>query len=439
MLQQSDSRGAPHGGRLLSPGLIPALELDLRLIGMLAALGLTWVVLSILSGGLFLTPRNLWTLSVQASAIAVLACGMVVVLIPRNIDLSVGSQVGLIGVAMASAQINLIAPTFGQAAPFNWLLQLLFGIGLGGIIGLLQGGIVTYLKIPAFIVTLGGLLIWRGLAWAVASGETLPVQDPIFRMIGGGPTGSIGATASWALTIVAAVGLLVWRNLTRRRRVRRGAATRPAWADQTLSGLGAVALLGAAWMFNSYYLPAPLARAYALSHGLATGSAASVPSISFGFPVPVLIAVGIAVIMTFVLKATSFGRHIFAIGGNPEAAALAGINIHRINIAVFMLMGALAAISAAIATARLNSATNAEGTNYELFAVAAAVIGGTSLSGGSGTIIGALLGALLMQSLQSGMIMLGMDAPYQNVAVGVVLIAAVFFDVVYRQRLGKEA
>ena len=158
--------------------------------------------------------------------------------------------------------------------------------------------------------------------------------------------------------------------------------------------------------------------------------------IPHGIAIPVLIAIAVGVVMTFVTTRTRFGRYVFAIGGNPEAAALAGINTRWVTMKIFMLMGALAAIGAVISTARLNAATNAQGTLDELLVIAAAVIGGTSLAGGVGTIVGAMIGAVLMQSLATGMILLGVDSPLQNIVVGVVLVIAVWLDTIYRRRVG---
>ncbi|MCA1952777.1 MAG: sugar ABC transporter permease, partial [Hyphomicrobiales bacterium] len=157
--------------------------------------------------------------------------------------------------------------------------------------------------------------------------------------------------------------------------------------------------------------------------------------IPHGFAVPVLVAVGIGAAMAFLAKRTRFGRYVFSIGGNPEAAQLSGINTRRVLMQVYGLMGALTGIAACITTARLNAATNAAGTLDELYVIAAAVIGGTSLSGGVGTIVGAMLGALVMQSLQSGMVLLGVDTPLQNIVVGIVLVTAVWLDTLYRRRI----
>ena len=156
--------------------------------------------------------------------------------------------------------------------------------------------------------------------------------------------------------------------------------------------------------------------------------------ISHGFAIPVLILMVVAVVMTILMKRTRFGRYVFAIGGNPEAAALAGIDTKWMTVKIFAIMGGLAGLSAVVASARLNSATNALGTLDELYVIAAAVIGGTSLAGGVGTIFGAILGALVMQSLQSGMVLIGFDAGMQQVVVGSVLVLAVFLDILYRRK-----
>jgi D-xylose transport system permease protein len=156
--------------------------------------------------------------------------------------------------------------------------------------------------------------------------------------------------------------------------------------------------------------------------------------IAHGLAIPVLIAIVVGLVMTFISTRTRFGRYVFAIGGNPEAAELAGINTRWVTMKIFMLMGLLVSISAAVSTARLNAATNAQGTLDELLVIAAAVIGGTSLSGGVGTVAGAMIGAVLMQSLASGMILLGVDTPLQSVVVGAVLVLAVWLDTVYRRR-----
>src|SRR4029079_10919794 len=176
--------------------LIQAAEIDTRLLGMLAALAIIWVGFHIFTGGTFLTPRNLWNLSVQTSSVAVMATGMVLVIVSRNIDLAVGSMLGFVGMVMASVQVEVLPSLLGFDHPITWIVTVLVGIALGALIGTFQGLIIAYLEVPAFIVTLGGLLVWRGAAWWVAHGRTIAPLDTNFQLIGGGGHGSIGATAS---------------------------------------------------------------------------------------------------------------------------------------------------------------------------------------------------------------------------------------------------
>ena len=411
---------------------VRALEIDMRFLGMVGALAAIWIVFDILADGTFLTPRNLWNLSVQSSSIAVMSTGMVLIIVMRHIDLSVGSILGVTGMIMAVFQASYLMPTFGFNHPAVMILTLAAGIGVGAAIGALHGFVIAYLGVPAFIVTLGGLLVWRGAAWAVAEGKTIPLTDDNFKLLGGGANGSIGETWSWVVAVIACLAIAFATVQARRQRQRFHFPLKPIWAEVTTIVAGCIAVIGATLVVNAYTLPAALARRYAEAAGI------DVPpeglSISFGYAVPVLVALAVGIVMTFVTNRTRFGRYVFAIGGNPEAAELAGINTKRVTLAVFALMGALAAIGAAISTARLNSATNAQGTLDELYVIAAAVIGGTSLSGGSGTIAGAMLGALVMQSLQSGMVLMRVDTPYQNIVVGIVLVFAVWIDTVYRKR-----
>jgi len=409
-----------------------ATELDTRLIGMIAALLVTWIGFHILSGGIFLTPRNLWNLSVQTSEVAVMATGMVLVIVTRNIDLSVGSIVGFIGMIMGVLQAEILPQYLGFGHPLIWIIALCAGIAVGMVIGAIQGFIIAYLGVPAFIVTLGGYLVWRGAAWWVTSGRTVAPMDTTFQLMGGGALGSIGAFWSWIVGVLACIGIVVGLYLGRRQRHRFSFPLRPMWAETTLGILGCAIVIAAIWVANSYPWPRNVANAYAEAHNI------TVPPdglfISTGIAVPVLIALAAGILMTFIATRTRFGRYVFAMGGNPEAAVLAGINTRWVTVKIFILMGALCGVSAAIATARLNAATNALGTLDELYVIAAAVIGGSSLSGGVGTIVGAMIGAVVMQSLQSGMVLIGVDSPLQSIVVGIVLVFAVWLDALYRRR-----
>jgi D-xylose transport system permease protein len=411
---------------------LKATELDTRMLGMGGALLAIWIAFHVLSGGLFLTPRNLWNLSVQSSSVAIMATGMVIVIVTRNIDLSVGSMLGFIGMIMGVMQADLLPGLLGFDNPATWILTLAAGLLAGAILGAAQGFVIAYLGVPSFIVTLGGLLIWRGAAWWVTSGQTVAPLDSRFRLMGGGPEGSIGATWSWIVGFLACAAVVALLAHGRARRKAFHFALRPVAAEVFLGGIACALVLGAVAIVNAYPWPIGSLRRYAEENHIALPAGGLF--IAHGIAIPVLIAIGAGVAMTFLSTRTRFGRYVYAIGGNPEAAELAGVDTRWVIMKTFMLMGLLAALAGAVSIARLNAATNSEGTLAELLVIVAAVIGGTSLAGGVGTVAGAMLGAVLMQSLQSGMVLLGVDTPLQSIVVGAVLVAAVWLDIVYRRR-----
>jgi D-xylose transport system permease protein len=404
---------------------------------MLVALAIIWIVFNIASGGLFLTARNLWNLSVQTSAIAIMATGMVLIIVSRNIDLSIGSILGFVGYTMAMIQAIWLPTTFGLGfnQPWFWIVALAVGVSLGALIGGFQGLIIAYLKVPAFIVTLGGLLVWRGLIFEVQSGQTIAPMDTTFRLLGGGPTGSIGATGSLVFGLIVCIGLLASLVAGRRRRAKYGFPLRPMWAEVAIGVVGCLIVIGAVAVANSYPWPSALATQYAEQNGIVEPPGGL--QISTGIAYPVFIMIGVTVVMTFIATRLRFGRYVFAIGGNPDAAELGGINTRRTIMVTFVLIGILASISAAIQTARLNAGVTSLGVQNELDVIAAAVIGGTSFSGGIGTIPGAVLGAVVMQSLRSGMVLLKFDSPIQDIVVGTVLVLAVGLDTLIRRRSSK--
>ncbi len=422
--------GEAAGGSVGS--LLQRMEIDTRLLGMLGALAVIWIGFHVWSGGTFLTPRNLWNLSVQTSAVAIMATGMVLIIVSRNIDLSVGSMLAVVGMAMALLQAEILPDWLGFDHPLTWVITLILGIAFGALLGAFQGAIVAYVGVPSFIVTLGGLLVWRGVAWWMASGRTIAPMDSTFQLFGGGSRGTIGGGWSWLVGLAAAAGIVGLLVNNRRRRRRFGFGLRPLWADASLGVVGVGIVLGAVGYLNRYYLPERLAMQRYEDKGLAFPEGGV--NISLGLANPVMIAILVALAMTFIATRLSYGRYVFAIGGNPEAAELGGIKTRFTIVKTFALMGVLVAIAAAIQIARLNAAVSGLGTLSELYVIAAAVIGGTSLSGGIGTIPGAILGALVMQSLQSGMVLVGVDAPLQDIAVGVVLVVAVAIDTFYRKR-----
>ncbi|MDJ0923026.1 MAG: sugar ABC transporter permease [Acidimicrobiia bacterium] len=407
---------------------IRAMEIDTRMLGMIGALLIIWIGFQFWSGGgswsegTFLSARNLWNLSVQTAAVGIMATGMVLVIVTRNIDLSVGSMLAVLGMAMAMLQAEILPDYLGFDSPWIWIISLAAGIIMGAVLGAFQGAIIAYVGVPSFIVTLGGLLVWRGAAWMMASGRTIAPMDATFQLLGGGARGTIGYTWSWIVGILACAGIVFLLINGRRQRIRFGFKLRPRWADYTIGGVSIVVVLGAIAYLNSYLLPPRLAE---------QRGGGDIP---FGLANPVLIAIGVVLVMTFVATRLRFGRYVYAIGGNPEAAELAGIKTRATIIKTFALMGILVGIGAAVQVARLNAAVSGLGQLTELYVIAAAVIGGTSLTGGVGTIPGAMLGALVMQSLQSGMALVGVETAAQDIAVGVVLVLAVALDTVYRRR-----
>lgn len=428
-----------------------ALELDTRFLGMVGAFVLICLAFQLwtgarltstvnpfawLTGGTFLTPRNIFNLSVQTVSVAIMATGMVFIIVMRHIDLSVGAVLGTCSAVMAMMQ-TVVLPIqldlglgHGAIAP----LAIITGLVAGTAIGAFHGWLVGYMMVPAFIVTLGGLLVWRNVAWHLSGGQTIGPLDRSFQLFGG-TNGTIGEFWSWVVGMLAVLATWAALALARRRRVRYGFPIKPLWAEATMGGVYAALILGFVWIVNSYQVP-PLrlrrefeARGETMPEGFTA---------AFGLPISVLVLLVVAVAMTLVASRTRLGRYIYATGGNPEAAALSGINTRMLTVKVFALMGFLCALSAVVASARQTFHSNDIGTLDELRVIAAAVIGGTALSGGIGTIYGAILGALVMQSLQSGMAMVGVESPYQNMVVGAVLVLAVLIDITYRRRRGER-
>jgi D-xylose transport system permease protein len=330
--------------------LLSATEIDTRMLGMIGALGLIWIALHVLSGGLFLTPRNLWNLSVQSSPVAIMATGMVLVIVTRNIDLSVGSMLGFLGMIMGLVQADLIPKLLGFDHPATWIITLAIGLIIGVLVGALQGFIIAYLGVPSFIVTLGGLLVWRGGAWWVTSGQTIAPLDARFRLMGGGPEGAIGATWSWVVALLSCIAVVVLLTHSRARRKAFDFPLRPIAADIFLGGITCALIAAAVTIANAYPWPAGSVRRYAEFNHVALPEGGLF--IAHGIAVPVLIAIGVGLAMTFLTRRTRFGRYVYAIGGNPEAAELAGVNTRWVIMKIFMLMGLLAAIAGAMSQTR---------------------------------------------------------------------------------------
>lgn len=451
----SETTGQSEGPTLIRQrGLFSALGIDTRLLGMIGAFALICFVFQVWTGfnfqalrgdvssnpfswladGRFLTPRNIFNLTIQTVSVALMAAGMVFVIVTRNIDLSVGSLLATCSAMMAMAQTVWLPEWLGLGLGHPAIAPVAIAVGLvtGVTIGAFHGWLIGFLSIPAFIVTLGGLFVWRNVAWHLTGGQTVGPLDANFQLFGG-INGTLGVTASWVAGALA-VAAAVWALLSARRaKVTHDFPVKPLWAEMTVAAIVAATILGFVAILNAYAVPPGRlrrlfeARGEAMPEGFSAG---------YGLPISVLLLFLVAAAMTLVARRTRLGRYIFAYGGNPEAAQLAGIRTRLLTVKVFALMGLLCAISAVVASARQTFHSNDIGTLDELRVIAAAVIGGTALAGGVGTIYGAILGALIMQSLQSGMAMVGVDAPYQNIVVGMVLVLAVYLDIVYRRRTG---
>jgi D-xylose transport system permease protein len=414
--------------------LLATLELDTRLLGMIGAFVVLCLGFHLLTDGRFITPRNVFNLTIQTVSVAIMAMGMVFVIVTRHIDLSVGSVLATCSAVMAITQTQVLPDMLGLeiGSPLIAPITIIVGLVVGVVIGAFQGYLIGYLAIPAFIVTLGGLLVWRNVAWYQTGGQTIGPLDETF-MLFGGINGTLGTTASWVVAVLAVVAVCYSLLAARRNKLSHEFPVKPLWAEVALGAIIAASILGFVWMLNSYEIPeARLLRMFeARGEIMPVGYTAG-----YGLPISVVVLIVLAVIMSVVARRTRLGRYIFATGGNPDAAELSGINTRMLTVKVFAIMGALCALAAVVASARLANHSNDIGTLDELRVIAAAVIGGTALAGGIGTIYGAILGALIMQSLQSGMAMVGVDAPFQNIVVGAVLVAAVLIDITYRKRTG---
>ena len=358
-------------------------------------LAMVWMVFQLLNDN-YLSARNLSNLLLQIAVLGTLAIGMVMVLILGEIDLSVGA---IAGVSAATLAILITQ----QGAP-AWI-AILAAIAVGAAIGLLHGTIITAFGIPSFILTLAGLLVWQGVQLAlVGDGGQIPIRDDFVRAIA---STYVSPVFGWILAGLVVVGTAAVRFLTRRRRFRNGLEVTPLKSEVVSVVVTAVFVTVVTWILNSY----------------------------FGIPWVFVLVLALMLGCTVLLGGTSFGRHMYAIGGNREAARRAGIHVKRTTIVVFVLISAIAALAGIIEASRQFSASNAlGGGTLQLNAIAAAVIGGTSLFGGRGRIYHAVLGALVVGSVQNGLDLLGQPAAIKNIATGVILVVAVVVDAVGRRR-----
>ncbi len=375
----------------------------------LALIGI-WLIFALLTEGVFLTPRNLSNLFVQTVTTAILAIGMVLVIVAGHIDLSVGSVLGFAGAVCAICMIKLEWGVFPSV-----LATLIVGLA----IGVWHGFWIAYRKVPAFIVSLASMLAFRGLIIGITGGQTqglemAPAQTADrFKLIGQGYLPTLGEATEGSIhdsslsVVIALILVYVAMSLRRRRaRLQYGFSVLPIYGE--LLKLATVCAIG--------------------------GGFGMIMVVYLGIPWAVIFVLGLAALFSFIAQDTTFGRHLYAIGGNPDAARLSGIHVARHTFGLFMLMGLMTAVAGIVYTARLNAATTSAGQNAELDAIASAVIGGTSLMGGEGTIFGALVGALVMTSLDNGMSLMNLDITFQYVIKGLILLVAVWVDIAQRRK-----
>ncbi|MEO8148853.1 MAG: sugar ABC transporter permease [Bacteroidia bacterium] len=361
-------------------------KINLRPFIMLGALIMIWIIFSFTTDGVFLNARNFSNLMRQTSIVGILATGMVLVIVAGHIDLSVGSMVALTG------GIAAIANVWGDySSPLSILIALLAGMLLGTV----NGYLIAYQNIPAFIVTLGGMLVYRGAVKGITKGETVGPLKENFQGIG---SSFLPQYIAYGMMVIGIIAIVFWLvNQLKTVKAEGGRTIIPIITSTVL----AVAIVAFFLMLIQYK----------------------------GVPNQVLIMLTIAGIVTFVAMLTPFGRYVYAIGGNKEAAFYSGISIRTNLFFVYIIMGLLAAVAGIVYTAQLGNATANAGRNLELDAIAACVIGGTSLLGGKGSIPGALLGALVMASLDNGMSLMNIQDFIQDIIKGIILVTAVWLDV----------
>ncbi|WP_447888299.1 xylose ABC transporter permease XylH [Serratia fonticola] len=389
---QSEASLPPVGAKKPPLGLK---TVNLQVFVMLAAIAVIMLFFTFTTEGAYLSARNISNLLRQTAITGILAVGMVFVIISAEIDLSVGSMMGLLGGAAAIFDV-----WFGWPLPLTIVVTLLAGLLLGA----WNGWWVAYRKVPSFIVTLAGMLAFRGILIGITNGTTVSPTSNAMSQIGQSylPNG-VGFG-------IGAVGLMLfvaWQWRRRSRRTQLGLPVAAASGDVTRQSIMAILVLGAIYLLNDYR----------------------------GVPTPVLILTALMLAGIFMASRTAFGRRIYAIGGNIDAARLSGVNVERTKLAVFAINGLMVAIAGLILSSRLGAGSPSAGNIAELDAIAACVIGGTSLAGGIGSVAGAVMGAFIMASLDNGMSMLDVPTFWQYIVKGAILLLAVWMDSATKRRV----
>lgn len=384
------------------------IRVNLQTYTLITAAVLIWLFFNYRTDGMFLSPRNFSNLFRQMTVTAFLSVGMVLVIVTGNIDLSVGKLAGFVSVMVAYYQAYKLAgwlpeevALLGQTIDQDIMIavaSVLIGVGVGLLVGIIQGYIIAYLNVTAFIVTLGSMWLFNGLILLRTDGRTIPANKPLFSDIA---QGYLTTDAGWILAGATVLFLFLTMFRSRRKKRKYNFEIPPLGMDiAKVTGLSALVLLYVNRV-NDYK----------------------------GFQNPVLLLAIVVILITYISNNTRFGRYAYAIGGNREAAQLSGVNIRRNIFMVFVLMGFLCGVSGVTMASYVGYGTISAGQGYELDAIAACILGGTSTLGGVGTVVGAMVGALIMASLTNGLQLLNTPSAYQYVLKGIVLVVAVYADV----------
>jgi len=369
--------------------------INFQVFVILAAIVVIMLFFTFATDGSYISARNISNLLRQTSITGILSVGMVFVIISAEIDLSVGSMMGLLGGLAAIFDVWL-----GWPLPLTIVVTLLLGLVLGA----WNGWWVSYRKVPSFIVTLAGMLAFRGILIGVTNGTTVAPTSAAMSQIG---QSYLPDSAGFGIGLVSLLLFIAWQWRRRASRQRLELAVPTRSGDMIRQGFIAIVVLGAIYLLNDYR----------------------------GVPTPVLVLVALMLGGVFVASRTAFGRRVYAIGGNIDAARLSGVNVERTKLAVFALNGLMVAVAGLILSSRLGAGSPSAGNIAELDAIAACVIGGTSLAGGVGSVVGAVMGAFIMASLDNGMSMLDVPTFWQYIVKGAILLLAVWMDVSTKKRL----
>ncbi len=386
----------------LKSELLQVLRLNVQTYTILLALIGIWAIFFFTTNGTYLAPQNISNLFRQMSVTAFLAAGMVLVIVTGNIDLSVGKLAGFVSVVAAYLQANIWFKYLPDQPLLSAVLTVILSLLVGSLFGALQGYVISYLRVPSFIVTLGGQWLLTGLILLVTAGKTIPANQPWFSDIA---QGYVPIMWGWAFGVVA-IGFLFWNMFRSRQNKRKhGFELGSIYIDLLATGFAALILLVYVYNVNSYK----------------------------GIQNPVLLLALTAMIMIYISNNTRFGRYSYAIGGNRDAARLSGISISGMVFKIFILMGFLSGVGGVVLASYVGYGTTAAGAGYELDAIASCILGGTSTLGGIGTIQGAMIGALIIASLSTGLQMMNVAPAWQYVLKAIVLVLAVLADVYFKK------